>query len=172
MSWECFWTVAQDVGKVAPVITACVALGAAWIALRSIATQKLIARKRAAIDFFLKTETDNYMITAWKAFETARQAVKECNDIRAFAEKETERWAHLRNYLNLHELMAVGVRQQVLDDSVCFDFWRGELFRAYRDCKVAIEHIQTTPGEKGTYVELVALHEQWSKRPKRIEGAG
>jgi hypothetical protein len=58
MSWTDVWTFSQNAGKVAPVLTASIAVVAACIAVRSIEAQKLIARKRAAIDFFLKTETD------------------------------------------------------------------------------------------------------------------
>jgi hypothetical protein len=33
-------------------------------------------------------------------------------------------WA-IRNYLNLHELLSVGVLKKVFDKEVCYDFWSG-----------------------------------------------
>jgi hypothetical protein len=40
------------------------------------------------------------MLSAWKDFESARQAVTDCKDIAAFEEADAARWASLRNYLN------------------------------------------------------------------------
>ena len=162
MTWCNVWNFAKGAGQIAPAITALVALAAAAIALWSISAQRSIARKRAAIDFFLKTETDSYMLNAWGQFEKARDLAKDCTDIPAF--KKTPHWQALRNYLNLHELMAVAVNKQVLDESVCFNFWRGELHRAYRDSRRVIEYIQSQPDEKQTYTELVKLYSDWSKR--------
>ena len=159
----------MDVCSIPQCITAIIATCALGLAYVSLQAQKTTARKRAAVDFFLKTETDNYMLTAWKEFEEAREAVRDSDDIAAF--KKTAHWIPLRNYLNLHELIAVGVNQQVLDDSVCFDFWRGELNRAYRDCAKAIEYIQGCPDEKKTYSEVIALYSNWSKRKPISKGA-
>ena len=69
-------------------IIAAGALSAAWVPIR---TQKEIARKRAAVDFFLKTEMDPYLLAAHKnylkgveAFETYLAAGKTlANDLAA-----------------------------------------------------------------------------------------
>jgi hypothetical protein len=144
-------------------LTVFIALSAAILAWHSIETQKATARKRAAIDFFIKTETDSYMLTAWKAYEEARVAVRDCDDLDAFS--KGEHWRPLRDYLNLHELLAVGVKKEVLDPSVCYDFWRNELTRAYRDCIHAIKFIQRQKDQEKTYCEVVDLYEQWSTQP-------
>ena len=108
------------------------------------------------------------MLKAWEEFEAARVAVSRCTDLAEF--EKTKQWIDLRSYLNLHELMAVGVNQKVLDDTVCFEFWNGELHRAYRDCEHAIKYIQAQPGEGSTYCELVRLHGTWSR--KRVARSG
>ncbi len=55
------WSFWEHVGKVAPIITALIALVAAVVAIISLRTQVHIARRRAAIDVFLKTEMDQAM---------------------------------------------------------------------------------------------------------------
>ena len=50
----------DDVEKFAPIATATIALIAAVVAFVAIKVQRSIARKRAALDFFLKTETDQW----------------------------------------------------------------------------------------------------------------
>jgi len=52
----------ETVAKLAPIGTALIALSAAIIALLAILAQMHIARRRAAIDFFLKTEVDRTAI--------------------------------------------------------------------------------------------------------------
>ena len=52
----------ETVAKLAPIVTALIALSAAFIALLAIWVHMIVARRRAAIDFFLKTEIDKTAI--------------------------------------------------------------------------------------------------------------
>jgi hypothetical protein len=162
MDWQAVKPIIEDAAQLAPVGTAIIATIAAIIAFFALRTQRDIARKRAALDFFLKTEADSYTFLAWKEFEAAREALLVCADLASF--QNTEHWMALRRYLNLHELIAVGINQRVLDNDVCFEFWSGELRRAYRDCKLVIEHIQSNKDEQDTYAEIVNLHNKWHGR--------
>ena len=58
-------------------MTAGVALTAAIIALCAIRAQKDIARRRAAIDFFLKTEMDEKAITLYERFKELSPTIKD-----------------------------------------------------------------------------------------------
>jgi hypothetical protein len=49
----------------APIVTASTAIFAVIAALISIFVQRSVARKRAAIDFFLKTEMDQTLLDAY-----------------------------------------------------------------------------------------------------------
>ena len=66
MNWVDIKACAEEVAKLAPIGTAFIAILAASIALWSLCTQKSIARRRAAIDFFPKTEMDDTMLKAYK----------------------------------------------------------------------------------------------------------
>ncbi|WGD51249.1 DUF4760 domain-containing protein [Bradyrhizobium sp. CB1650] len=133
-----------DWGTVPQWLTALIAGGALIAAMVSISSQREIARKRAAMDFFAKTEMDRDTLASHKKFtdavavlDTHLKAGKPCADF-----VSTPEYWHIREYLNLHELMAVGVKNDVFDDHVCFNFWSRELGDAYRRTKQLIEYIQ------------------------------
>jgi hypothetical protein len=66
----------QYLAKIAPARTAGVAFGAFLVACISLWVQKGIARKRAAIDFFFKTEMDKEMLLAQERFKSAVVALE------------------------------------------------------------------------------------------------
>lgn len=156
----------MDIGSVPQWITVAVAIGATAVAYHSIRSQREIARKRAAVDFFTKTEMDKHTLDQHKAFKKAivqlAKKSSEPDGLDAFV--GTKEYWELRDYLNLHELMSVGIKRQVFDDHVCYDFWSGELARAYNDTGDLIRHIRTLAGEEDTYCELVEVRARWAKR--------
>jgi Domain of unknown function (DUF4760) len=122
-------------GTVPQWLTALIAGGALIAAAVSISSQREIARKRAATDFFLKTEMDRDTLASHKKFVEASTKLKSLMaEARPFEEFiGTGDYYAMRDYLNLHELIAVGINNEVFDDVVCYDFWSGELKRAYED---------------------------------------
>jgi hypothetical protein len=158
--------VSSFLGTVPQWLTALIAGGALLAAYVSIKTQREIARKRAAVDFFLKTEMDDHLQLAHKNFlkgvevlDTHLAAGKALDEF-----SKTQEYADIRDYLNLHELLAVGVHQDVVDDNVAFDFWHRELMRALSRTNGLITYIQKQPGNQRTYVDLVALCQRWEAR--------
>lgn len=91
------------------VLIARCALTAAIVSIRS---QREIARKRAATDFFLKTEMDTATLQAHKEYLAAIDKMKmiltDEGEVQSHFANTDEYWA-IRNYLNLHELVAVGI---------------------------------------------------------------
>src|SRR5207244_12077959 len=59
----------ETIGKLAPIGTALIVLIAAIIALGAMWVQMHIARRRASIDFFLKTEMDKTVIDLYNKFK-------------------------------------------------------------------------------------------------------
>jgi hypothetical protein len=153
-------------GTVPQWLTALIAVGALIAAAVSISSQREIARKRAATDFFLKTEMDRDTLASHKKFVEASTNLKSLMaEARPFEEFiGTGHYYAMRDYLNLHELIAVGINNEVFDDFVCYDFWSGELKRAYEDTGRFITYIQTLPGESGSYIEMVKLAVRWAER--------
>ncbi|QHO76519.1 hypothetical protein ACH79_31770 [Bradyrhizobium sp. CCBAU 051011] len=158
---------AVDWGSAPQWMTAVIAGGALLVAYKSVQSQREIARKRAAIDFFLKTEMDKDTLASHTKFVAASDVLKELNEGGDFSEFiGTGHYYAMRDYLNLHELIAVGILNEVFDDNVCYEFWSGELRRAYADTGRFIEHIQALPGERGSYAEMVKLAKRWALRDK------
>jgi hypothetical protein len=154
----------------APLIAATTAIIAGCIALAAIRTQKSIARKRGAIDFFLKTDMDKAMIDAHALFESAVIAFAEHlrdqnNTVETFC--KTPEYKNVRAYLNIHELVAVGVKNKVFDETVCYNFWSDALIQHSREADRLIKHWSEKEGGEASYLELRKLNVKWKKRTER-----
>jgi hypothetical protein len=75
-------------------------------------------------------------------------------------------YAKVRAWLNICELIAVGVRKGAFSESVSFDYWGDVIPGNYQTAKELIEKIRTTPGEgsKHTYEDLEKLAERWARK--------
>lgn len=154
--------------RIAPFFTPVVGSVAAIIALAAISAQKSIARKRAAIDFFLKTDLDHNMLEAYADFEVALKKFKAHTagggDIKTFIDSpETEKdYKKLLRYLNIHELVAVGIKNNIFDQGVCYNFWSDAMVRHVRETRPVIEYEINDGGSEALFLELRTLSEKWS----------
>jgi hypothetical protein len=155
------WAYWGEWAKLAPIGTAAAAGIGACIAYRAIRAQRHIARGRAAIDFFLKTEMDHQMICAHERYRHAVGVLQKAIDINEFA--DSKHGQAMRAYLNVHELMAVGIKSKAFDDRVCKEFWIVELGDAREDCNRYLRHLRTDPKEKRTFTELEKLNSRWQR---------
>lgn len=143
----------------ASLVTAIIAFGALATAIWSLYAQKRTARRRAAIDFFLKTEMDKELLEAWDRFNKAVDLLKQEPDINTFAKREE--YKHIRAYLNVHELLATGVNNKVFDRRVAYDFWSDTFLNAVTDAQRVITHARSAPHSDYTYLELINLDRRW-----------
>ena len=146
----------------APLMTTIVGVVAGCIALYSIHEQRKIARRRAAIDFFLKTDMDKGMLEAYGDYLKGAEALKKAASMEEFM--RTPEYVHVRGYLNIHELVAVGIKNKVLDESTCYNFWSGILVSSCKETAKLISYIRTLPDEAYTYIEAVELAKVWERR--------
>jgi hypothetical protein len=156
-----FW---EKASKFAPVVTASIAALAAFFAWLSIRAQRDTARRRAAIDFFLKTDVDEKTIDLYTKFKRAVRGLEARTSFDDFVGEQE--YQDLRAFLNICELIAVGIKQKAFSDSVSFAYWGDVLPRSYRDAEVLIKYIRNAPreGTPHTYVDLERLCKKWSKR--------
>jgi hypothetical protein len=155
-----------DWGSFPQWITAIIALAAGLIALYSIHTQRDIARKRAAVDVFVKTEMDQQMIVAFDSFHKGLEEMGKFESVEEFRDRQRDHYLAIRKYLNVHELIAVGIRKEVLDEEVCYHYWCDTLTNGYQDAKRVIDYLRTRPRNKYTYADFEALNVRWLKRMK------
>jgi Domain of unknown function (DUF4760) len=86
------------------------------------------------------------MIVAHADFETALKKLKShvanSGSVRSFAEeKETENdYKKFLLYLNIHELMAVGIKNKVFDEQVCYNFWSDAMVRHVKEADSIIQY--------------------------------
>jgi hypothetical protein len=150
----------------APLMTTTVALGAGCIALYAVHVQRRIARRRAATDFFLKTEMDDALLTRYNDFESK---VAVLNAAMAPTTKMSELavmpdWPYIRSYLNIHELIAVGIRLKVFDEKVCYHYWSAVLVGHYHEAKEIIAVARKEPEDSGAYLEMLRLKGKWERK--------
>jgi Domain of unknown function (DUF4760) len=74
----------------------------------------------------------------------------------------------VRKYLNVHELIAVGIKNKMFDDRTCFDFWADVLIRCVEAARPVLDHVRARPAHKATYVELETLYLTWKETAKRL----
>jgi hypothetical protein len=145
---------AQDIVPYAQIGTAFTATAALGIATWSLNAQKAVARRRAAIDFFLKTEMDEKMLTAYNTYVTSKAAMNSYSDMREFC--QTEHYDHVRAYLNILELMAVGVHHKTFDQRICYAYWCDFIRDAVTDCQPLLEYLRKLPSGGFSYGDLSA----------------
>jgi hypothetical protein len=144
----------------APLITAAIAVSAGIIALLSIRAQKKIARRRAAIDLFLKTDLDAAMLAAYGSFNANITALQ--NPIA----DDDQAYKNVRDYLNIHHLIAVGIDNKVFDERVCFDHWSGVLVRHCEKAEKVIVYACES-NNRYTYYHLKRRNKKWARRLTR-----
>ncbi len=130
----------------------------------AIRAQRDIARRRAAIDFFLKTEMDDTVVKLYKTFKQLSPTIKELlakPDL-----TKTQEYHDIRAFLNICELIAVGINEGAFSDRVSYAYWGDVLPHSYRDAEPLIKQIRNTPGEgtAHTYADLEKLCKKWTSK--------
>jgi len=182
MRWDVldrYWRVALDfftgdrdyweaAGKIAPVITAFIALCALLIVWRAIQAQRDIARRRAAIEFFLKIETDEKLIALYARFLDLYPQHRQITTDEAYSsfKARTEEFKDTRSFLNLLELIAAGVNHHAFSNAVSYDYWGDVLINAWDDCHSLIRFIRADKGG-GSFREIEKLHARWKRQASK-----
>jgi Domain of unknown function (DUF4760) len=170
-----FW---EHVAKFAPIVTAAIALVAASIAFfaartawRSLQTQKSLALKKSAIDFFLKVEMDKSMLDDYSAYKRGLSELAKQDKNNTSAEYDLNFWREsdpvcydaITRYLDVIELMATAIKSGAFDEEVCFGLWSRVLSEAVKNAKPVIDNERINP-ELRTYDDLLELERDWRAR--------
>jgi hypothetical protein len=122
--------------------------------------QKAVARRRAAIDFFLKTEMDEKMLTAYNLYVESKRKISSYSDMKEFC--RTEHYDHVRAYLNILELLAVGVHNNTFDQRICYVYWCDFIKGAVADCRPLLDYLRGLPSGGVSYGDLIRLGTRWT----------
>jgi hypothetical protein len=159
-------SVADKLLPYATLITSSVAVLAGTIALYSIHVTRTIARKRATIDFFLKTEADKNILELFQNFSGHVAVVKKQIDDQKSASEimKTSEYKTVHACLNMHELIAVGIEHKVFDDTVAYGFWNGALVGHCADASQIIDFSRTDASDLSAYISMLALNRRWKAK--------
>lgn len=152
----------EDAAKIAPLATAIIALIAATIALIALFIQRDTAKRRAAIDFFLKTEMDNDLIDAYNYFNDLVPEIAAIISRPTLSKRDND-YKRLIKWLNICELIAVGVNLGAFSERVAYAYWGYVLPDAFQEGWLFIQHVRTTPdlGGPETFADLQRLCRKW-----------
>ncbi len=152
--------IVQDIVPYAQIGTAFIATAALGIATWSLLAQKAVARRRAAIDFFLKTEMDERMLAAYNTYVDSKSKIPSYSDMKEFC--KTEHYDHVRAYLNILELMSVGVHHNTFDQRICYVYWCDFVKGAVTDCRPLLEYLRKLPSGSFSFGDLLRLEKRWT----------
>jgi hypothetical protein len=149
--------------------TALIALAALGTAIAAILTQTRVARRRAAIDFFLKTDLDHNMLESHREFRVAVKELKlhlvDGKTVKSFEESNEKIYLSILKYLNVHELVAVGIKNRVFDVDVCFNFWGDVLVQHADETAAVIDHeIESEGTPSSAFLQLRQPSVEWTER--------
>jgi hypothetical protein len=153
----------ETAAKIDPLTTAVIALIAATVALIALFIQRDTARRRAAIDFFLKTEMDNDLIDAYNDFNDLVPQIAAIISRPALSKRDTD-YKKLIKWLNICELLAVRVNLGAFSERVAYGYWGYVLPDAFQEGWLFIQCVRTTPdlgGGPETFSDLQKLCRKW-----------
>jgi hypothetical protein len=161
----------MDWGSVPQWITAGVAVFAVVVATAGVLLQRDIARKRAAVDMFFRTETDRFLVEAYDAFEHSIRQMKSTSSVEEFCSNPQydQPYLMIRRYLAIHELIAVAIKSNIFDEGICFAYWGDVIERHFKSALPIIEYIRKQPGHLTGFFEFDRLSRRWiAKRKARL----
>jgi len=74
---------------------------------------------------------------------------------------KTDDYRHVRSYLNVFELMAVGIENRTFDERICYVYWKGYVLDTMRETSKLIDHIRTRDNADLYFRSFRQLHYRW-----------
>ena len=112
-----------------------------------------MAKKRATLDFIERSESTEYYQSLYMAFTEVRKDDGGLVQLRSPTNPELKRQRKkIIDYLNHYEMMALGIEQGMLDESVYKAFMRSTVVRDWFAAKQFVEHLRTPSLDSGSDV--------------------
>lgn len=149
-----------------PLATLFVGAVAAILAFWGVQTQRAIARRRATLDFILKSETDRDSIEAKRVFRNLARN----GGLDQWAREDNEKTAeaqHIKLVLNEFELVAIGIRQGIIGLRLYSMWFKSGTITAWRYSRPFIDLLRNRTNNNRLYEQfewLVKLLEKPSFR--------
>lgn len=131
------------------------------IALHSIRTQRGIARKRATLDLLVQKEWDRAYIEARAEFIALRDASSGLAFWAAQEHRNSPQVTIIRNMLNDYELIAVGIREGILDEALYKRWFKTAFLKDMEAAAGFIDLIRKSAGTAAIFAEAEWLARKW-----------
>jgi hypothetical protein len=156
--------VISNAADLASIVTAVVAFLGALLAAVSIINQRNIARRRAAIDFFHRTQMDATGIELFNDFRRIAPGIAAVTSMESFV--ATPEHSRVRAFLNVCELISVAINENVFSERVSYAYWGDVLPWSFHAAEPLIQYVRQRPGEgtPSTYRDLEQVAKLWAKR--------
>ena len=148
-----------------PLITAGAILLSATIASAfayfQIKAHERIARRRATLDLLVQKEWDRDYIEAKQQFNLLRDAEAGLKIWSAPEHRNSPQLQNIRSTLNDYELIAIGIREGIIDEQVYKTWFRGSFLKDWEASPSLILEIRKTDGASKAYIQLEWLATKW-----------
>ncbi|MEX2375766.1 MAG: DUF4760 domain-containing protein [Dehalococcoidia bacterium] len=141
-------------------------MAGATVAVLSIRAQRNLAKKRATLDMLAQKEWDRDYIEARAEFIKLRDAN---SGLEFWADKEHKNSPQsnvIRNTLNDYELIAVGIKEGILDEDLYKRWFKTSFLKDMRMAKNYIAAIRQEAGTDAIFAEAEWLAQKWADDPQ------
>jgi Domain of unknown function (DUF4760) len=107
---------------------------------------------------------DQGMLTAYQDYVDGLEVAKQYNDVDQFKKAEAKAYGAVRTYLDVNELICIGINHKAFDQRVCYGFWYNILDRARTEGSKIIDHARTPVDGAHTYDHILSVNDRW-RRP-------
>jgi hypothetical protein len=142
------------------------------IAICALIIQRNLARKRATLDLFLKTETDVKTLELWDNYASGVLAFEAATDKDNFKLSSRSNYDNIRSYLHIFELIACGMDEKILDKKMCKRCFVNVFLENLVTLIDFIAIVQKEPHGQKTYCEYLSIAKKWHADELRAKRRG
>ena len=153
-----------------PGVTLAVGIGGAVIAILAVLTNRWTTRMRATLDLLERLETQEYYQRRYRVFRRVRLEPEGFGRVIGLStgDEETDR-DHCLDYLNIFELVSLGIRKGILDERFFREAYEPTFIRDWYAARPLIEDMRSSTDPKKTanphyFEQFEWLVRRWEKR--------
>lgn len=136
------------------------------VAVASVWTMRVVARKKQTADFLFVSRTDKQLLDGNKCLSELHNSPDK--NMRHFACREkidTDECRHIRYVLNHYERIAIGIQEGIYDDRMLKKATYNSALRLYAQAKPFIDSVRENEKTNTYYQEFEWLVKSWKSKP-------
>ena len=138
------------------------------VALFSIATQRIIAKKRAAYDYMVRVKGDVNYAKDQAIFIDLKNNDQLETILNAKTDQSKQQRQSVRNFLNYFELLCVSIEMNIIDENVCKAQLGDILVRRWEESEILISKIRKENKDDEIFEYFETVANRWKTNPKVI----